>query len=318
MEVHRLLQRQIKRFLPDLDWSSHPGLASFLQAVSESYQNYDNDKQLQQRAFDIADTEYYEITQKLLNEKKVRDQSINTLLSVISSLENDDSLHQEFDTNNLLVLTEYLQKQVHLRRQAEDKNRELALITSKATDAIIVSDASGRITWVNDAFEKLTGYTSREVIGQYPGRILQGPDTDQATKERIRLAVQQFQNVNETILNYSKDGTRYWLNLTITPVFDDEGVCTNFIAIERDVTATIETELHIKTLSIQLQSILDNVTGYIFCKDYDGRFLFVNKAVAELFGKTPEEVVGLTDFGYGASAEEVEQFLKNDRQVIDT
>lgn len=318
MEVHRLLQRQIKRFLQDSDWQSNPSFVNFLQAVSDSYQNYDSDKQLQQRAFDIADTEYYEITQKLLAEKKMRDQSIDTLLSVILSLENDDTIHQEFDTNNLLVLTEYLQKQVHLRKLAEDKNRELALITSKATDAIIVTDAGGKITWVNNAFEKLTGYMSDEVIGQFPGRILQGPDTDQAVKDRIRVAVQGYQNVNETILNYTKNGSRYWLNLTITPVFDDQGVCTNFIAIERDVTAMIETELRIKTLSIQLQSILDNVTGYIFCKDYDGRFLFVNKAVAELFGKTPEEVVGQTDYGYGATEEEIEQFLRNDRRVIDT
>ncbi|MFN8361163.1 MAG: PAS domain S-box protein [Candidatus Kapaibacterium sp.] len=298
--------------------NSHPEMVNFLQAVSDSYQNYDNDKQLQQRAFDIADREYYEITQKLLMEKKVRDQSISTLLSVIASLENDDSISQDFDTNNLLVLAEYLQKQVQLREQAETRNRELALITSKATDAIIVTDAVGKITWVNQAFEKLTGYLSDEVIGEFPGRILQGPDTDEATKIRIRNAVKDFQNVNETILNYSKDGTKYWLNLTINPVFNDHGVCTNFIAIERDVTAAIETDLRIKTLSIQLQSILDNVTGYIFCKDYDGHFLFVNKAVAELFGKTPDEVVGMTDFEYGATDEEIENFLRDDRQVIDT
>lgn len=53
-------------------------------------------------------------------------------------------------------------------------------------------------------------------------------------------------------------------------------------------------------------------------KDYDGKFLFVNKSVAELFGKTPEEVVGLSDYQYGASQEEIDHYLKNDRQVIDS
>ncbi len=318
MEFHRLVSRQIKRFLADVNLQDNPLLLNFIQAVSDSYQNYDNDKQLQQHAFDIADREYYELTQKLLNEKKVRDQSINTLLSVISSLEHNDSIRQEFDTNNLLVIAEYLEKQIRLRKEAEDKNRELVLISSKATDAIVITDADGRITWVNDAFEKLTGYLQNEVIGQIPGKLLQGPETDPEAVKRIRGAIEKKHNINETILNYSKKGSKYWLNISITPVFDENNICTNFIAIERDVTANIEADLHIKKLSIQLQSILDNVTGYVFCKDYDGHFLFVNKAVAELFGKTPDEVVGLSDFQYGASEYEIDNYLKADRQVIDS
>ena len=318
MEYHNLTKRQIKKFLANVDLQDNEALLNFVRAVSESYQNYDNDKQLQQHAFDIADNEYYEITQKLLNEKKVRDQSINTLLSVISSIDSKNTVSQDFDTNNLLVIAEYLEKQIRLRKEAEDKNRELALISSKATDAIIITDASGKITWVNDAFEKLTGYMFDEVIGQIPGKLLQGPETDVVTNSRIRKAVNEKVNINETILNYSKKGEKYWLNITITPVFNEENVCTNFIAIERDVTANIEAEIQIKKLSIQLQSILDNVTGYIYCKDYYGKFLFVNKSVAELFGKTPEEVVGLTDYQYGASQEEIDHYLKNDRQVIDS
>jgi PAS domain S-box-containing protein len=318
MEFHKLVNRQIKKFLAESTLQDNPELMNFVRAVSESYQNYDNDKQLQQHAFDIADKEYYEITQKLLTEKKVRDQSINTLLSVVASLEHTDSLHQEFDTNNLLGIAEYLEKQVRLRKEAEDKNRELALISSKTTEVIIITDASGKITWVNDAFEKQTEYTRDEVIGKFPGKLLQGPETDIETVRRIGEAIRAQQNINETILNYTKTGAIYWLNLTITPVFDENNVCTNFIAIERDVTENIRTELHIKKLSIQLQSILNNVTGYVFCKDYDGRFLFVNKAVAELFGKTPEEVVGQTDYEYGASQEEIDSYLQSDRKVIDS
>lgn len=141
---------------------------------------------------------------------------------------------------------------------------EKGFISSKATDAIIITDAAGKITWVNDAFEKLTGYVFEEVIGKIPGRLLQGPETDAIANSRISKAIKQQVNINETILNYTKNRDKYWLNLTITPVFNEQNVCTNFIAIERDVTANIEAELQIKKLSIQLQSILDNVTGYIY------------------------------------------------------
>lgn len=317
MALHKLLQRQINKYLSGVNVEESQQLLNFINAVSESYSNYDNDKILQQRAFDIADKEYLELTQKLLQEKKVHDQSIKTLYNVIRSLDEEQTQFFDFDENNLLQLITYLERQIRLRQAAEERNKELALVVSKTTDAVIISDTQGNIVWVNNAFERLTEYSFEEVVGKKPGQILQGPETDEDTVKKIAQAVREKRNINATILNYSKSKKKYWLNLTINPVFNDEGVCVNYIAIERDVTRMIETELEIKKLSVQLQSILDNVAGYIFCKDYDGRFLFVNKSLAELFGTTPENVVGKTDAEYAANEDEIKQYLEKDRYVID-
>ena len=318
MSIHKLLKRQINKYLAGVDIPDSSQLNNFIQAISETYSNYDNDKVLQQKAFDIADTEYLQLTQKLLHEKQVHDQSVKTLYSVIRSLDKEQSELFDFDENNLLQLVAYLEMQIRLRQEIEERNKELALIISKTTDAIIITDTAGNIVWVNTAFENLTEFTFAEVIGKRPGELLQGPETDMATVKMIAQAVREKRNINTTILNYSKSKKKYWLNLTINPVLDDNGVCTNYIAIERDITRIIETDLEIKKLSIQLQSILDNVTGYIFCKDYDGHFLFVNKSLAELFGTTADTVVGKTDANYGANESEIAQYLESDRYVIDS
>ncbi len=132
-----------------------------------------------------------------------------------------------------IVLTAY---DITDRKQAEAQLKELALVASKTTDAIIIADAYGRITWVNQAYCRLTGYSMEEAVGKRPSQLLHGPDTNPATVHRIREALRKYQTINELVLNYSKSGKKYWIDLTINPVFDNNGVCTNFIAVERDIT----------------------------------------------------------------------------------
>lgn len=318
MELHRIVKKQIKKYLVTNDWGDNPELLQFIQAVSESYSSFESDKKLQQRAFDIADQEYFDITQKLLSEKTVREQSIQTLINIVSTLDEDRLLTRDSKQNDLFSLVEYVKHQIKKRKKAEEENRDLALIASKATDAIIVTDLQGKITWANDSFLQLSEYTIDELIGESPGQLLQGKETDPETVRKISIAIDDKSPINVTILNYSKSGRKYWINLSINPVFNEENECIHFIAIQRDVTDKMEVELHLKKVTAQLQSILSNAPGYIFCKDYDGRFIFVNRSVAELFNQTPEEVVGKMDVDYGATQEEAEHFLSYDRRVIDS
>lgn len=115
-------------------------------------------------------------------------------------------------------------------------------IVKNAEDIVIVTEADQlsepygpKIVYVNKAFERLTGYSAQEVIGETP-RILQGKFTDQATKERIKAALMQQQPVREILLNYSKAGKPYFLDMNIIPLKNRDGVVTHFAAIERDVT----------------------------------------------------------------------------------
>lgn len=112
------------------------------------------------------------------------------------------------------------------------------LIAEHATDSMVFTDPEGLTVWVNKPFTEMTGYELPEMIGKTPGSILQGPDTDPATVAQIRAALNARRTVRTEILNYSKDGTEYWIDLAITPVINKNGKLTHFLSIERDITAS--------------------------------------------------------------------------------
>lgn len=110
------------------------------------------------------------------------------------------------------------------------------LIVKHATDSMVFTDPEGLTIWANAPFTQMSGYAVEEIIGQKPGAILQGADTDPETVTRIRHAVRTRQTIRTELLNYTRDGSPYWIDLTITPVYDDAGVLTHFMSIERDIT----------------------------------------------------------------------------------
>jgi PAS domain S-box-containing protein len=103
--------------------------------------------------------------------------------------------------------------------------------------AFAVTDArqpDDPLIWVNPAFEQLTGYRAVDVIG-HNCRFLQGPDTDPAAVAAIREALAAGRTVTETMLNYRADGSTWWNEVTITPVFDQVGELTHFVGVQSDV-----------------------------------------------------------------------------------
>ena len=110
-----------------------------------------------------------------------------------------------------------------------------------ANDIVIVTEAQPldepgpKIVYVNEAFTKLTGYKFDEVLGKTP-RILQGPESDPETKSDIRAALEKKEPIRTSIVNYSKSGTKYWLDINIIPLKNEKGEVTHFAAIERDLT----------------------------------------------------------------------------------
>ena len=92
-----------------------------------------------------------------------------------------------------------------------------------------------RIVYVNEAFEKHTGYSRREVMGRSPG-LLQGQGSQYAELSRIHTALQQSQPVHAELVNYKKDGTLFWIELDIVPLKTAEGVVSHWVSVARDIT----------------------------------------------------------------------------------
>ncbi len=144
-------------------------------------------------------------------------------------------------------------RDITTKKKDERKLQELALVASKATDAIVIANAEGKVTWANDAYQQLTKFSYEEILGKKPGELLQGPETDQETVKRISAALSNKASVTERIINYTKHGEKYWLDLTINPVFNDNGILTNFIAVERDITQRQNEENEIRFIKEMLE-----------------------------------------------------------------
>lgn len=128
------------------------------------------------------------------------------------------------------------------KRRAD--NAELALLKtaiSRINDIVLITDAETRddpgqrIVFANDAFERLTGFSRTEVIGQSP-KILQGPNTSRTELDRVRAALKTWQPVRSELVNYTKSGEQFWIEMDISPIANASGGYTHWVAVERDVT----------------------------------------------------------------------------------
>ncbi len=120
---------------------------------------------------------------------------------------------------------------------AKSSADRLAEIARRTSNAVVITDPQGLIEWVNEGFTRITGYTLDEVTGRKPGHVLQGPDTDKAVAAKMGQAVTAGLPVTAELLNYSKDGRAYWISVEVTPLRDESGTLTGFMAIESDISA---------------------------------------------------------------------------------
>jgi len=155
------------------------------------------------------------------------------------------SAHQSSEAMaaELTAEIEHLRIEVRtLKERTADQARVIAIkskhaqIAELASDGACLCDNEGQIEWVNSAWEQITGYSLAEVRGKKPGHVLQGTETDQNTVAKLREAISARQTLSVELANYSKDGARLWLRLTVKPITDDKGGPAGYLAIQTDLT----------------------------------------------------------------------------------
>jgi len=132
--------------------------------------------------------------------------------------------------------SEEITHQMEQIKASQQELRKLSLIATRTKSGVIITDNMGRIEWVNDAFTKISGYRLEEVIGQKPRDLLQGPKTNEVTRQQLKDALWKKENIEVTIVNYDREGREYFNQLEIISVFDEDGNHTNFIALQKDIT----------------------------------------------------------------------------------
>ena len=133
----------------------------------------------------------------------------------------------------------------------------LQLVIDASNDGIVVAEQEGDdniLIYANAAFERLTGYARDDILYQ-DCRFLQGKDRDQIGLAAIRQAIRKSQPCRQIVRNYRKDGSPFWNELSITPVFNESDQLTYFIGIQKNVTEQVEARQRIRDLEDEVASL---------------------------------------------------------------
>ncbi|MDP1688125.1 ATP-binding protein [Hydrogenophaga sp.] len=130
----------------------------------------------------------------------------------------------------------------------------LEMIVDNTSNMVVVTDEERRITWVNAAYTRITGWTLEECVGRRPGELLHGPDTCKQSLTQLGIMLCQAEAVHEfELLNYKRSGEAYWVSLNIQPIRDTTGSLTGYVSIQTDITERKHREL----LTADLQKRLE-------------------------------------------------------------
>lgn len=133
----------------------------------------------------------------------------------------------------------------------------LQLVVDASNDGIVVAEQEGDdniLIYANPAFERLTGYGAEDILYQ-DCRFLQAGDREQIGLDMIRQAVHEHRPCRQVIRNYRKDGSLFWNELSITPVFNEADQLTYYIGIQKDVTEQVEAQQRVAELEAELAAV---------------------------------------------------------------
>jgi PAS domain S-box-containing protein len=206
-------------------------------------------------------------------------------------------------SGQLLVLSDVTAQEESRRRLARDR-RLLAEALEQADESVLITEAEPlsepgpRIVYANSAFEEMTGYDRKEIVGKTP-RILQGPDTDRKTLDSLRAALEAGQRWSGETVNYRKDGSTYAVEWNVAPVLDGDGTISHWVSVQRDVTKERAEKITLKwqresarealqKQEAQLRGLANSVPGGIWqfevLPDGTYTFGFVSNSIEDLLG----------------------------------
>ena len=237
MPLNKLLERQLKKYLPP-ELLTDGRLLRFIQAVDDSYNAYEKDKALADHASRLNEDEYVRINAKLKTEVLGRRQAIKLLNDAIARMDEPDGQENSNlqEEDSLDVTLAHLEDQLTRRKHMEAELKRLSLVASANENGVVFTQPSGAIFWTNEGFCKMTGFSSREIIGKTPIEVCKGPLSD---REVLRQMVEDFttgKTFCAEVIHYRKDGTWFWGRATGQSILDDQGRVLQYFALVEDIT----------------------------------------------------------------------------------
>jgi PAS domain S-box-containing protein len=189
------------------------------------------------------------------------------------------------DGSRVLVTTDITEE-----RHRAAQLRLLALAVEQAGDPVEITGPEHGFIYVNRAFETTTGFAYDEVIGRQPQAVLTSGEHRPEYFAAMRRQLEQGQVWHGTIVNRHRDGHLIEQETTISPVRDEDGRTTHFVAVKRDVTEARAQARALAASEARYRAVVDTQTEFIVRIGPDGRWTFMNEAAERYLGMTLEEM----------------------------
>lgn len=177
---------------------------------------------------------------------------------------------------------------VTLERETESELKRLSLVASANENGVAFSNALGVVSWVNEGFTRLTGYSLNEITGKKAVELCLGPLSDLDAIRKMLDAFYTGKGFNIEVIMYRKDKSWFWGRLKGQSVLDERGNVVQYFAMLEDITIEKETEEQLRVLSLIAE---DNINAVII-SDAEDNITWVNKSFVKISGYTLDEVKG--------------------------
>ncbi len=151
------------------------------------------------------------------------------------------------------------------------------MVARHTQNMVLITDWQRRTVWANDPFTRISGYTLAEAVGRKPAELLPTPSTGPAAVLRMRAAMDAGHGVRIELVNRSKTGCKYWLDIDIRPLFDTSGALAGFISAQTDITEQVYQRQ-------RLRALLDALPTGVVEHDASGAIIDANRAAEQVLG----------------------------------
>lgn len=196
------------------------------------------------------------------------------------------------------------------------KSRQKLLLHAEHTPlGVIEWDLNFCVTSWNDAASRIFGFTKSEIMGKHASVII--PDEVKHLVDKVwKGLLSKTGGERSSNENITKSGKRILCEWYNTPLIDETNKVIGVASLVEDITERKKAEEELSRQKEYLRTVIDTDPNFVFAKDWEGRFTLVNKSVANTYGTTADGLIGKTDADFNMNPEEVEHFLKDDRDVI--
>ena len=192
----------------------------------------------------------------------------------------------------VIIWNRKLGREITERKRTEDQLRKLSSATENSPASVLVTDKNGTIEYVNPTFCEVTGYASDEAIGQNPS-ILKSGDLPESYYQELWDTIIGGKVWRGEFKNKRKNGEDFWESASISPIKNEEGEITHFVAVKEDITEQKKMRESLRERALQLRTIFRNSPIGITYIGKDGTVLDCNDRHAELMGSTRGKIIGM-------------------------